>query len=164
MTGWVVGASWSGWADATACRTCPPRLAVKTPTAITKNVASFRFVTCVSLRPMSSSNTTTNKASEFPDSLPTHAPLAPLCGNCGYLLTGLPSCGICPECGEGYRDDQIVLLDGEGLGHAKDSANGVTSHITNRFDQVDVIVLVDTAKAPMLDGPTSVVRAVAASS
>jgi hypothetical protein len=36
--------------------------------------------------------------------------LAPLCGNCGYLLTGLPTCGICPECGEGYREDQIVLV------------------------------------------------------
>lgn len=63
----------------------------------------------------------------------------------------------------GARDSRLVLLDGEGLGHAKDSATGVTSHITNRFDQVDVILLVDTAKTPMLDGPTSVVRAVAAS-
>ena len=59
---------------------------------------------------MSSSNTTTNKANEFPDSPSQLSPLAPLCGNCGYLLTGLPTCGICPECGDGYRDDQIVLL------------------------------------------------------
>lgn len=63
----------------------------------------------------------------------------------------------------GDSEHKLVLLDGEGLGHAKDSASGVTSHITNRFDQVDVILLVDTAKSPMLDGSTSVVRAVAAS-
>lgn len=66
-----------------------------------------------------------------------------------------------PRFGDGDR--RLVLLDGEGLGHAKDSATGVTSHITSRFDQVDVILLVDTAKTPMLDGATSVVRAVAAS-
>lgn len=84
----------------------------------------------------------------------------------GTLLTPLVD-GIrirgpfAPRFGDGDR--KLVLLDGEGLGHAKDSATGVTSHITGRFDQVDVILLVDTAKTPMLDGPTSVVRAVAAS-
>lgn len=66
-----------------------------------------------------------------------------------------------PHFGKGER--RLVLLDGEGLGHAKDSATGVTSHITSRFDQVDVILLVDTAKTPMLDTPTTVLRAVAAS-
>ena len=63
----------------------------------------------------------------------------------------------------GAKARKLVLLDGEGLGHAKDSATGVTSHITSRFEHVDVILLVDTAKTPMLDGPTSVIRAVAAS-
>lgn len=84
----------------------------------------------------------------------------------GTLLTPLVD-GIrirgpfAPHFGNGER--KLVLLDGEGLGHAKDSATGVTSHITSRFDQVDVILLVDTAKTPMLDTPTSVMRAVAAS-
>ena len=59
---------------------------------------------------MSSSNTTTNNANEFSNSLSRPSPLARLCGNCGYLLTGLPTCGICPECGEDYREDQIVLV------------------------------------------------------
>ncbi|MER9481943.1 GTPase domain-containing protein [Mesorhizobium sp. M0494] len=63
----------------------------------------------------------------------------------------------------GGEAKKLVLLDGEGLGHAKDSAAAVTSHITSRFAEVDVILLVDTAKAPMLDGPTSILRAVAAS-
>lgn len=32
-----------------------------------------------------------------------------VCGNCGYLLLGLPSDGICPECGEQYASDEIVI-------------------------------------------------------
>jgi hypothetical protein len=31
------------------------------------------------------------------------------CPDCGYLLTGLPEQGICPECGFGYDREMIVL-------------------------------------------------------
>ncbi len=31
------------------------------------------------------------------------------CPQCGYLLTGLPEAGQCPECGFGYSPDLIVL-------------------------------------------------------
>ncbi len=58
---------------------------------------------------------------------------------------------------------RLVLLDGEGLGHVDDPAAGVASRITRRFASVDVILLVDSAKAPMLEAPASVLRAVAAS-
>jgi energy-coupling factor transporter ATP-binding protein EcfA2 len=58
---------------------------------------------------------------------------------------------------------RLVLLDGEGLGHVNDSEAGVATRIAKRFGDVDVILLVDTAKAPMLDAPTSVLRAIAAS-
>jgi hypothetical protein len=58
---------------------------------------------------------------------------------------------------------RLVLLDGEGLGHVSDSAAGVATRIAKRFGDVDVILLVDSAKAPMLDAPTSVLRAIAAS-
>ncbi len=61
------------------------------------------------------------------------------------------------------REHRLVLLDGEGLGHAKDSAAALTSRIASRFDQVDVILLVDTATMPMLETPTSVISIVAAS-
>ena len=44
-----------------------------------------------------------------------------------------------------------------------DAAAGVASRIAKRFGDVDVILLVDSAKAPMLDAPASVLRAVAAS-
>jgi energy-coupling factor transporter ATP-binding protein EcfA2 len=61
------------------------------------------------------------------------------------------------------RHPRLVLLDGEGLGHVTDSAAGVASRIAKRFGEVNVILLVDSAKAPMLDAPTSVLRAVATS-
>lgn len=60
-------------------------------------------------------------------------------------------------------DPRLVLLDGEGLGHVAGPAAGITSRITKRFKDVDIVLLVDSAKAPMLDAPTSVLRQIAAS-
>ncbi|MGD9596834.1 MAG: hypothetical protein AB7G76_11085 [Steroidobacteraceae bacterium] len=61
------------------------------------------------------------------------------------------------------RRPRLVLLDGEGLGHVGDPAAGLASRIARRFPDVDVILLVDSAKSPMLEAPASVLRAVAAS-
>ncbi len=61
------------------------------------------------------------------------------------------------------RQPRLVLLDGEGLGHVGDAAAGIATRVARRFGDVDVILLVDSAKAPMLEGPTSLLRAVAAS-
>lgn len=58
---------------------------------------------------------------------------------------------------------KLVLLDGQGLGHTPDSSASVTTAITKRFADVDVILLVDNAQQPMQAAPLSVVRAVAAS-
>lgn len=58
---------------------------------------------------------------------------------------------------------RLVLLDGQGLGHTPDSSSSVTTHITKKFDRVDVVLLVDNAKQPMQAAPLSVLRAVAAS-
>ena len=58
---------------------------------------------------------------------------------------------------------KLVLLDGQGLGHTPDSSASVTTQITRRFADVDVILLVDNAQQPMQAAPLSVVRAVAAS-
>lgn len=63
----------------------------------------------------------------------------------------------------GERHPRLVLLDGEGLGHVGDPAAGLASRIARRFADVDVILLVDSAKSPMLEAPVSVLRAVAAS-
>jgi len=58
---------------------------------------------------------------------------------------------------------KLVLIDGQGLGHTPDSSSSVTTHVTKRFNQVDVILLVDNAKQPMQASPLSVLRAVASS-
>ena len=65
----------------------------------------------------------------------------------------------------GFTDHhaRLVLVDGEGISHVGDPAAGVASSIARRFADVDAILLVDTAKSPMLEAPTSVLRAVAAS-
>ena len=56
---------------------------------------------------------------------------------------------------------QLVLIDGQGLGHTPDSSSSVTTHITGRFDRVNVILLVDNAQQPMQAAPLSVLRTVA---
>lgn len=58
---------------------------------------------------------------------------------------------------------KIVLLDGQGLGHTPDSSTSVTTHITERFSEVDVILLVDNAQQPIQAAAQSVLRAVASS-
>lgn len=64
-----------------------------------------------------------------------------------------------------FTDDapRFVLIDGQGLGHTPDSSPSVTTHVTRRFDEADVILLVDNAKQPMQAAPMSVLRAVASS-
>ena len=60
-------------------------------------------------------------------------------------------------------DRKLIFMDGQGLGHTPDSATSVTTHITERFKDVDLILLVDNAKQPMQAAPLSVIRSVAAS-
>jgi hypothetical protein len=60
-------------------------------------------------------------------------------------------------------EPKIVLLDGQGLGHTPDSSASVTTHITRRFGDVDVILLVDNAQQPMQAASLAVLRAVASS-
>lgn len=57
---------------------------------------------------------------------------------------------------------KLALIDGQGLGHTPDSSSSVTTHVTRRFSDVDVILLVDNAGQPMQAAPMSVLRAVAA--
>lgn len=57
----------------------------------------------------------------------------------------------------------LVLLDGQGLGHTPDSSSSVTTHITRKFKEVDVILLVDNAQQPMQAAPLAVMRSVASS-
>ena len=58
---------------------------------------------------------------------------------------------------------KVAFIDGQGLGHTPDSSASVTTRVTRRFDQVDVILLVDNAQQPMQAAPLSVLRAAASS-
>lgn len=56
--------------------------------------------------------------------------------------------------------DKLVLLDGQGLGHTAESVSSVSTRVTKRFAEVDLIVLVDSAQQPMQAAPLALLRAV----
>jgi hypothetical protein len=58
---------------------------------------------------------------------------------------------------------KLALIDGPGLGHSPESSASITTRITRRFADVDVILLVDNAQQPMQAAPLSVLRAVTSS-
>jgi hypothetical protein len=58
---------------------------------------------------------------------------------------------------------KMVLLDGQGLGHTADSSASVTTHITRKYSEVDVILLVDNAEQPIQAAAQAVLRSVASS-
>ena len=55
--------------------------------------------------------------------------------------------------------DRIVLIDGQGVGHAPETASSVSTRITKRFSEVDLVLIVDTSQHPMQAGPVSLLRA-----
>jgi hypothetical protein len=56
--------------------------------------------------------------------------------------------------------DRLVLLDGQGLGHTAKSASSISTRVTRRFSDVDMIVLVDNAEQPMQAAPLELLRSV----
>jgi len=79
------------------------------------------------------------------------------------LVNGIRVSGpFLPRWGSG-RLSKLVLMDGEGLGHAASSAASVPTAISRRFEEVDVVVLVDSAKQPMQAAPQAVMRALVSS-
>lgn len=62
-----------------------------------------------------------------------------------------------------FSQPKLVLIDGQGLGHTPDASASVTTHITRRFSEVDLILLVDNAKQPMQAASLSALRAIGAS-
>lgn len=55
---------------------------------------------------------------------------------------------------------QLVLLDGEGLGHTSESAMALPTAVMRRHDLADAIMLVDNAAQPMQAAPLAVVRSI----
>lgn len=63
----------------------------------------------------------------------------------------------------GGNHPKVVLYDGQGLGHTADSASSVTTHITRRFEEMDVILLVDNAQQPIQAAAQALLKSVASS-
>ncbi len=58
------------------------------------------------------------------------------------------------------NDRKLVLLDGEGLGHSAKDATSISTKVTERFSETDMILLVDNAKSPMQAAPLQLLKAV----
>ena len=58
---------------------------------------------------------------------------------------------------------KLVLLDGEGLGHAVDPTSSLSTRVTRRYRLVDAILLVDNAVQPMLAPTNSALRSIVSS-
>ena len=60
-------------------------------------------------------------------------------------------------------DRKLVLLDGEGLGHSAREAMSISTKVTERFTEADMILLVDNAQSPMQAAPLELLRAAGSS-
>lgn len=81
------------------------------------------------------------------------------------LVDGIRVCGpFQPEFDERKEGPRrLVLLDGEGLGHSAKEATSVSTKVTERFRDVNMILLVDNAQSPMQAAPLELLRSVGSS-
>jgi len=81
------------------------------------------------------------------------------------LVNGIRVCGAFHPATADLRDDdhRLVLLDGEGLGHSAKEATSVSTKVTAKFSDVEMILLVDTAQSPMQAAPMELLRSVGSS-
>ena len=61
------------------------------------------------------------------------------------------------------NERKLVLMDGEGLGHSAKEATSISTKVTEKFSDADMILLVDNAEAPMLATPLEFLRLVGTS-
>ena len=66
---------------------------------------------------------------------------------------------------DGLGDDEhhLVFLDGEGLGHSAKEATSVSTKVTERFPDVEMILLVDDAQSPMQAASLELLRSTGSS-
>ena len=78
------------------------------------------------------------------------------------LVNGVRVAGpFCPAWATG-RQPRLVLLDGEGLGHTPKTSTAISTTVSQRIEEVDAILLVDSATQPMQAAPVAAMREVAA--
>ena len=81
------------------------------------------------------------------------------------LIDGIRVSGpFCPSVARLQDDDRrLVFLDGEGLGHSAKEAFSISTNVTEKFSDVDMILLVDHAQSPMQAAPLELLRSVGSS-
>ena len=81
------------------------------------------------------------------------------------LVNGIRVCGsFQPTAIDlGGEERKLVLLDGEGLGHSAKEATSVSTNVTEKFSEVNMILLVDSAQSPMQAAPMELLRSVGSS-
>ena len=60
-------------------------------------------------------------------------------------------------------DSRLVLLDGEGLGHSAKEPSSVSTRVTEKFSEVEMILLVDTSQSPLQAASLELIRSVGSS-
>ncbi len=80
------------------------------------------------------------------------------------LVEGVRVAG--PFCPDWWHDagnpPRLVLIDSEGLGHKIEATASVPTSISRQFSEVDVILLVDTARQPLQAAPSNAVKTIVA--
>ena len=56
-----------------------------------------------------------------------------------------------------------MLIDSEGIGHSTKSATSISTRVTQRFSETDMILLVDNAQQPMQGAPLELLRSIGSS-
>ena len=76
------------------------------------------------------------------------------------LVNGVRVAGPFRPTWNGGEVPQLVLLDGEGLGHTPKSSSAVSTAVSRRIDAADAVLLVDSATQPMQAAPLAAMREV----
>lgn len=81
------------------------------------------------------------------------------------LVDGIRVCGPFQPSATGLNGEsrKLVLMDGEGLGHSAKEATSVSTKVTEKFSEVNMILLVDSAQSPMQAAPMELLRSVGSS-
>ena len=78
------------------------------------------------------------------------------------LVNGVRVAGPFTPTWDGSEVPQLVLLDGEGLGHTPKSSSAISTAVSRRIEAADAVLLVDSATQPMQAAPVAAMREVVA--